>query len=103
MEEVGAESLRREAALLYKEMHGSAGAGFAVVPKKEWPNSFRRIEPVRVGCYADGFSLALSTDADTEQGLYIVPEEFARREPAAAGRTRFEPLAEGVYWYEFAR
>lgn len=103
LREIGPTVLREEGALLYKEQFGGRGAGFAVVPEALWPRSFRGFQPRRVGAYADGFSLALETDADTEQGVFVVPSHFELRTPTGVGEARFERLAEGVYWYGFSR
>ena len=103
LESVDVEALRREAAVLYKQTQGARGAGFVIVGKAQWPPTFRGLAPVRVGSYPDGFSIALRTDADTEQGLYVIPLEFARPSPTETKGARFERLAEGVFWYEFPR
>ncbi len=103
LSEAGPARLREEAALLYKERFGGSGAEFSVVDESAWPQSFRRWRPRRVGAYPDGFSLALETDADTERGIFVIPMHFEGRVPSGAAGARFEPLAEGIYWYGFAR
>jgi hypothetical protein len=98
--EVGAESVRRDAALLYKDLFSGRSPEFQIVRRRDWPKSFQRLEPLRVGAYVDGFSLAIHADADSEAGLYIVPLHMSHQ-PSGAARARFQPLAEGIYWYVF--
>ena len=98
---VGAETLRKDAAVLYKQLFAGRGTDFIVVRASQWPSSFKRFEPVRVGAYPDGLSLALQVDADSESGLYVVPLHMDHTPSGAAG-ARFHKLAEGIYWYSFA-
>lgn len=103
LQETGAEVLREEAAFLYKERFGGSGTEFSVVDRSAWPPTFRRFKPRRVGAYPDGFSLALATDADTERGLFVIPQYLDLQTPRWAAEATFEPLAEGVFWYAFTR
>ncbi len=103
LDEVGTAVVREDAARLYKQFFGGSGNAFAVIPAAAWPSSFQRFRPRRVGAYPDGFSLALTTDADTEEGLFVIPLHFEARVPRAAADARFERLGEGVYWYAFSR
>lgn len=100
LEKVGSEPLRRDAALLYKRIFAGHGTDFVVVRAKEWPASFQRFTPLRVGAYPDGISLTLFSRSDSEAGLYIVPATMDHQPSAAHGGT-FERLAEGIYWYSF--
>lgn len=101
LQQVGVGEVRKDAALLYKELFASRGSGFVVVARNAWPKSFQKFGPIRVGAYADGFTLTLATDAVGERGLYVVPQHMERAPRAVAG-SRLEPVAEGVYWYSFA-
>jgi hypothetical protein len=103
LHEVGPDVLREDAARLYKEWFGGSRADFSVVSKSAWPASFQRFAPKRIGAYPDGFGLALETDADTERGVFVIPLHFEGGIPRRAADVRFEPMAEGIYWYEFAR
>jgi hypothetical protein len=103
LREDGPERLREEAAHLYKERFGGSGAEFSVVIEEAWPASFRRFKPRRVGAYPDGFAVALETDADTERGIFVIPQYFDLETPRWGADATFEPLADGVYWYAFAR
>ena len=53
-----------------------------------------------MGVYRDGFALALTSDRGTESGIYVIPAH-SDIEPRATIRTRFERMADGVYWYSF--
>ena len=98
---VGAGTLRKDAAVLYKQLFAGRGTDFIVVRASQWPESFKRFKPVRVGAYPDGLSLALLVDADSESGLYAVPLHMDHAPSGAAG-ARFQKLADGIYWYSFA-
>ena len=98
---VGAETLRKDAAVLYKQLFAGRGTDFIVVRASQWPASFKRFAPVRVGAYPDGLSLALNVDADSESGLYVVPLHMDHT-PSGAARAKFHKLADGIYWYSFA-
>jgi hypothetical protein len=102
LREDGAGRLRADAARLYKEAYGGRGAEFSVLAESAWPPSFRRFKPRRVGAYADGFTLALETEADTERGLFVIPQGFTLDTPRWGSGAEFEPLAEGIFWYAFA-
>ena len=98
---VGAEALRKDAAVLYKQLFAGRGTDFIVVRASQRPASFKRFAPVRVGAYPDGLSLALRVDADSESGLYVVPLHMDHTPSGAAG-AKFHKLADGIYWYSFA-
>lgn len=98
----GAQPLRREAALLYKEMYAASGRpDFVEISFKKWPESFRKLRPIHVGAYRDGFTIAMRTHDGGESGLYVVPESMDY-EPKAAPGVSFEKLAEGIFWFRFS-
>ena len=100
LEKVGGEPLRRDAALLYKRLFAGHGANFVVVRSKDWPESFKRFAPIRVGAYPDGISLTLTMKSNAETGLYVLPATM-EHQPSAAHGGKFERLADGIYWYSF--
>jgi len=100
LEKVTADQLRRDAAVLYKRLFAGHGSDFVVVRAKDWPESFQRFSPVRVGAYPDGISLALESKDSGEAGIYIVPATM-EHQPSLAHGGRFERMADGVYWYSF--
>ena len=102
LQRVGAEQVRQDAALLYKDTFAGRGTDFLVLRRSSWPPSFERFQPLRVGAYPDGFSLAIKADADTEAGLYIVPLHM-EHVPTGPASAHFHRLAEGVYWYSFEK
>lgn len=97
-----AAALRHDAAVVYKDFLSAAGPDFAVVPPGAWPKSFRAFKPVRVQVYPDGVALALTPTADSESGLYIVPQGM-ERPPVPHARARFRPMREGIFRYQFGR
>lgn len=98
--EVGVEQLRKDAAFLYKELFASRPNDFQVVRRSAWPKSFQRLNPLRVGAYQDGFSIALSAEAGGEEGLYVVPQHMDRL-PNVAQVARYEEIVDGIFWYSF--
>lgn len=99
----GAAQLRRDAALLYKEMYSASGrADFAEVSFKKWPKSFQKLRPLHVGAYRDGFTIPLRAIDGGEAGLYVVPESMDY-EPKAAPGVSFERLQEGIFWFRFSQ
>jgi hypothetical protein len=100
LDQVGGESLRNDAALLYKRVFAGHGTDFVVVRSRDWPESFRQFSPVRVGAYPDGISLTLESKDGGEAGIYIVPATMDHH-PSAAKGGRFEQMADGVSWYSF--
>lgn len=102
LQQVGAQTLRKDAAVLYKNLFASGSSEFLVVKPADWPRTFARFEPRRVGAYPDGFSLALDTDADSEIGLYVIPLSMDRA-PRGAPGAKFEEMATGIYWYHFSQ
>lgn len=97
---VGAERLRRDAAVLYKNAFARPSPGFAEIKPSDYPSSFRRFAPRHVGAYPDGVTIAVQKDGAVETGLYIVPHSMERT-PTPTPRATFERLADGVYWYAF--
>ncbi len=100
LDAVGVDELRREAALLYKNVFASTAPSFVTVKPKDWPASFRAFAPKHVGAYRDGFSLALETDDAAEAGLYIVPQHM-EVSPNPGRNAKFERIRDGIYWYSF--
>jgi hypothetical protein len=99
----GAERLRREAALLYKDMYSRSGRpAFVEIEFKNWPKSFQKLRPTHVGAYRDGFTIALYTANSGESGLYVVPESMDY-EPKNVPGVSFQKLADGVFWFQFGK
>lgn len=97
----GGERLRHDAAMIYKDIFSGHGrAGFVEIPAKNWPNSFRELRPLHVGAYIDGIAIAMHATAHGETGLYVVPQSMEHTPKAMEG-TRFEKIAEGIYWFSF--
>ncbi|MEQ1860008.1 MAG: hypothetical protein ABMA13_08735, partial [Chthoniobacteraceae bacterium] len=92
LQKVGADQLRADAALLYKNLFASTGPDFTLIKQSDWPASFRVFAPQQVGAYRDGFSLALERQGGLESGLYVIPNQM-EIEPRSAGRAQFERIA----------
>jgi hypothetical protein len=95
------QTLRMDAARLYKDLYAARGLEFIVLKNKKLPRSFQQLEPLRACAYPDGFSLAFESDADQERGLYIVPLHMPHT-PANSATATYEKIADGVYWYSFS-
>ena len=102
LREIGPAQLREEAAVLYKDFFAANAPDYSTVKETQWPAVFGAFQPDHIGAYRDGFALALTSDRDTESGLYIIPAQM-NHEPHATARSRFERLADGIYWYSFDR
>lgn len=93
-------ALRQQAAVLYKNMHASAGPTYIVIKQNAWPPAFAAFGPTQVGAYLDGFTLALEQSGGREAGLYVIPAQMDVV-PRSSDRAHFEPISEGIYWYSF--
>ena len=99
----GAERLREDAARVYKDAFaGHRKLEFVEVWYKEWPKSFQDLRPLHVGAYPDGISIALRADERGESGLYIVPKTM-EHQPTIEHGAKYERIADGIFWYSFAR
>ena len=99
----GAERLRNEAAILYKDLYARHGQReFVEIWFSDWPPTFRKFSPRHVGAYVDGFILATDRNLNGEMGLFIVPESMDHV-PSPAKGTTYEQLTPGIYWYSFSR
>lgn len=94
---VNVAALRLDAAKIYKQLHAAPGPEFIALMPKKWPDSFKKLSPLRVGVYRDGFAFALGGEADSEWGLHVFPTGM--NQVRATGSGRFEKLADGVFWY----
>lgn len=92
--------LRLDAAVLYKNMHASAGPTYVVIKPTVWPESFKAIGPSQVGAYLDGFTLTFEQTGGRESGLYVIPAQ-TDMVPQATARAHFDRIVDGIYWYSF--
>jgi hypothetical protein len=90
--------LRMEAARLYKQLHASPGAEFAALKPAQWPPTFRKLGPTRIGCYRDGFAFVFSSAAGVETGVHVQPLGMDKMPKATM--TRYERIEEGIYWFQ---
>jgi len=93
--------LRKDAARLYVHLRPGRAPEFIALKKTQWPESFKKLQPIRVGCYKDGFTLVMEGEAASERGLHIVP--IGMTVTPAAESVRYEKLEEGIYWYELGK
>ena len=98
---VDRQHLRLDAARLYKQLYAATGPEFIILKQAQWPEAFRALKPIRIGCYRDGFSLALADDSVNETGLHIQPLGITH--PPIAGKLTYERLEEGIYWYSLKK
>jgi hypothetical protein len=73
LRKLGPEQLRRDAALLYKDLFARPSGNILAVKESQWPKSFTSFAPQHVAAFSDGFTMALVVDGADEAGLYIVP------------------------------
>jgi hypothetical protein len=93
--------LRRDATRVYEEFLAKTGVDFIALKTTQWPESFKRFAPLRVGIYRDGVALALEGNASAEKGLHILPLQMNAIAPT--GRAQYERMGEGVYWYALGK
>ncbi len=98
---VNTDDLRYDAARIYKQAHAVPGPEFVVLKPDRWPESFKKLKPLRVGIYRDGFAFALGGEAETEWGIHVYPTGMTQGRAGKAGL--FEKLADGVFWYKLSR
>ena len=96
-----AKELRLDAARLFKEFREKGGAEYIPLKPTVWPERFQKYKPLRVGIYRDGVALALEGSAPLEQGIHIVPFTLDFTPPP--GRTTYERIQDGVYWYRMSQ
>ena len=102
LQRAGASQLRTDAARLYKNVFAGHAPDFLTLKASQWPASFQKVAPISVGAYPDGFALALRLEGESESGIWIVPLHMDAK-PQPNRSAVFLPLAEGIYWYDFAR
>jgi hypothetical protein len=96
-----AKELRIVAAQLYKEYRATPAPEYLPLKAKVWPARFKKYKPLRVGLYADGAVLVLEGDAETEQGIHIVP--ITMDLAPSRGRVTYERIQDGVFWYRLGK
>ena len=102
LKRIGAERVRAEAAVFYKNMFAGVSTTFVTIKTEDCPATFRMFNPQYVVGYRDGFSLALERGPSGESGLHIVPSQMDVL-PSSGQGARFERIADGIYWYSFRR
>jgi len=100
LRKVGVDRVRKEAAVLYKNLFAGPGPAFFTIKVNDCPSTFQALSPLHVGAYRDGFSLAKMRTADVEEGFYVIPLGMDVV-PTSKDRAHFAPLAPGIYWYTF--
>jgi hypothetical protein len=101
LDRAGPDRLRKDAALLYKNVFAAAAStSFRTLKVDDCPATFRMFNPQHVVAYRDGFGLALQRGPSGESGLYVVPDQMDVA-PNPGRRARFERIADGIYWYSF--
>lgn len=96
-----AKELRILAAQIYKELRPKPTAEYLPIKPAKWPERFKKYRPLRAGLYTDGLALALVGDANSEEGLHIVP--LTMDLAPARGRITYEKIQDGVYWYQLGK
>jgi hypothetical protein len=94
---VNAAELRTDAARIYKQLYASPGADYVPLKPSLWPASFKKLKPLRVGVYPNGFALAIEGSGELETGLHVVP--LGLTATPTSSHAKYEQLQEGVYWY----
>lgn len=101
LKDVDKHALRMDAAKLYKQIYATPGADFLILKQTLWPENFNALRPIRVNCYRDGFTIALTDDSIHETGLHVQPLGITR--PPTSGSVKYERIEEGIYWYSIKK
>jgi hypothetical protein len=95
---VDTKQLRLDAARLYNQLHAGPGPEFVALKPARWPESFKKLQPIRVGCYGDGFAFVFSGTQGSESGIHVQPTGMDKVPHGT--HLRYERLEEGVYWFQ---
>ncbi len=95
------QSLRLDAAKLYKQIYAAPGPDFLALKQSQWPETFSALKPINVSCHRDGFSIALTDDSINETGLHIQPLGITA--PPSASSILYERIEDGIYWYSLKK
>ena len=94
--------LRKEAAQLHDRHFAKGSLDFLALKAPEWPAVAKQLGAQRIALYPDGVAIALQGNAENESGIHVVPEGKTST-PASNPRVRYEPIYDGVFWYEHRR
>ena len=99
---VAVADLQTDAARLHTQFFAAPSQDYFPLKPEQWPESTKKLRPLRIGLYRDGLAIALREEPGVEFGLHIVPRGVPEP-PAPTPYTHYERLEEGVYWYTLQR
>jgi hypothetical protein len=99
---VKVEDIRTEVARLHTQYFASRGPEFIPIRPESWPASFVSLRPSRMTLYRDGLAITLQDRPGFEYGIHVVPPGDITP-PRSTKITRYEPLQDGIYFFEQAR
>lgn len=98
----GVAELRTDAARLHTQYFSGPSLGYFPLRPEQWPESAKRIRPLRIGVYRDGLAIALQEEPGVEFGLHIVPGGLPEP-PNPTPFTKYDRLQDGIYFYTLQR
>ena len=93
-----AAELRAVAAQLYTRLFPAPGPTLVPVRPELWPAALLKLRPLRMNLYRDGLAVSLQASPGFEYGLHILPTG-ATDELKSTGRTQYEKLQDGIYYF----
>jgi hypothetical protein len=99
---VPAVELRNDAARLHTQFLSAPGQQHVPLMPFHWPESTKKLEPVRVNLYRDGLAIALRLEPGVEFGIHVLPLGV-NAPPAASPHVQYERIEDGIYFYTLQR
>jgi len=90
--------LRAEVARLYTRLFPAPGPGLVPVRPEMWPAATLKLHPLRMNLYRDGLAVTLQAEPGFEYGIHILPTG-AEEQPKTTGRTQYEKLQPGIFYF----
>ncbi|MEQ1854805.1 MAG: hypothetical protein ABMA01_24830 [Chthoniobacteraceae bacterium] len=94
--------LRTDAARLHTQFFSAVTQEHFPLFQFHWPESAKKLKPIRMNLYRDGLAIALRQEPGAEFGLHIVPRGITDP-PLPTPYIEYERIEDGVYSYVLKR
>ena len=102
LRKAGVTDLLTDAARLHTQFFAAPSQDYFPLKPAQWPESAKKLHPLRIGLYRDGLAIALREEPGVEFGLHIVPRGVPEP-PNPTPYTHYDRLEDGIYWYTLKR
>jgi hypothetical protein len=102
LRDTSAASLRADATRLHSQFFTSEMRDCFPLTPAQWPESAKKMKPVRVNLYRDGLAIGLRQEPGLETGLHILPLGITTP-PVPTPYIEYEPIEVGIYRYSLKR